>query len=349
MTTEIRIGQRLVGDGRPVYVIAEAGSNHNGNFEQANRLVDVAVAAGADAVKFQSFKAEKLYPKAAGESDYLKVSRSIYDIIREMEMPEAWVPKLAAYCREKGIEFLSSPFDEASADLLDAHVNAFKVASYEMTHAPLLRHIARFGKPMIVSTGTANLDEVKAAVETIRGEGNERIILMQCTASYPTPPAAVNARAIVTLREATGLPVGLSDHSRDAVLAPVIATALGACVIEKHFTLSNQLPGPDHAFAIEPHELAQLVSSVRTAEEMLGHGRKEMLPVEAELHSFARRSIFTTRVIRAGEALTRDNVAVLRCGKLGSGLPPEEFDRVLGKVADRDIPSDALIRLTDLR
>lgn len=347
--TQIRIADRTIGDGQPVYVIAEAGSNHNGSLEQARRLVDVAVQAGADAVKFQSFKAAKLYPRSAGESDYLKVRKSIYSIIEEMEMPDDWVPQLAEYCRSVGIEFLSSPFDEESADLLNPYVNAFKVASYEMTHAPLVRHVARFGKPMIVSTGTATIDEVRAAVEVIRSEGNEDIVLMQCTASYPTPPEAVNALVIRTLHEQTGLPVGLSDHSRDPILAPVIATALGACVIEKHFTLSNRLPGPDHEFAIEPAELMQLVRSVRTAEQMLGHGRKEMLEVEAELHAFARRSIFATRPIRAGETLSRDNIAVLRCGNLGKGLAPDELDSILGRVVAKDLVADSPIQLSDLR
>ena len=344
----IKIGAKWVGDGEPVYVVAEAGSNHNGNFDQAQRLIDVAAEAGADAVKFQNFKAARLYPRTAGESDYLKVRKSIYSIIEEMEMPEAWVPQLAAYCHEKGVEFLSSPFDEASADVLVPHVAAFKVASYEMTHVPLLRHIARFGKPMIVSTGAANLDEVRRAVQVITAEGNEQIILLQCTASYPAPPAAVNVRAMAALRAATGRPVGLSDHSRDPVIAPVVATALGACLIEKHFTLSNRLPGPDHQFAVEPHELATLVRRVRAAEEVLGHGRKEVLPEEQELHAFARRSIFATRDIPLGDTLSADNIAVLRCGKLGFGLPPEDYEALLGRKAARDIASETLIRREDL-
>jgi N,N'-diacetyllegionaminate synthase len=345
----VRIGERWVGDGHPVYVVAEAGSNHNGSYEQALRLVDVAVEAGADAVKFQNFKAARLYTRTAGESDYLQVRRSIYDIIEEMEMPEAWVPRLAAYCGERGIEFLSSPFDEASADLLAPHVNAFKVASYEMTHAPLLRHLARYGKPMIVSTGTADLDEVLRALDVIVGAGNEQIVLLQCTASYPTPLDAVNARAITTLREATGRPVGLSDHSRDPVVAPTVATALGACLIEKHFTLSNRLPGPDHQFAVEPQELALLVRSVRDAEQALGSGGKAVLPVEQELRAFARRSIFATRAIAPGETLDAAAIAVLRCGKQGHGLDPDQYDGLLGRVAARAIAADSLVRLEDLR
>jgi len=346
--TRFRIGERWVGDGEPVFIVAEAGSNHNGEFKQALQLIDVAAEAGADAVKFQHFKAAKLYPKSAGESDYLNTPRSIYDIIHDMETPDEWVPRLAEYCRTKGLAFLSSPFDEASADLLNPHVPAFKVASYEMTHAPLIRHIARKRKPMIVSTGTASLDEVMRAVEVIRSEGNEQIIVLQCTAKYPAPLEAVNAKTIVSLRNATGLPTGLSDHSRDPILAPVVAVALGACLIEKHFTLSNSLPGPDHAFAVEPHELKTLVQRVREAERALGHGRKEPLPEEQELRAFARRSIFAIRDIQVGERLSPGNVAVLRCGKLGFGLAPASLETVLGRTAAKPISAEALIRMEDL-
>jgi sialic acid synthase SpsE len=202
---------------------------------------------------------------------------------------------------------------------------------------------------MIVSTGTATLDEVIRAVAAIKAEGNDQVILLQATASYPAPPEAVNVRAMVALRKATGCLVGLSDHSRDPLIAPVVATALGACLIEKHVTLSNRLPGPDHAFAVEPAELARLVQGVRAAETVLGHGRKEVLPAEQELRAFARRSIFATRPVRAGEPLTPANVAVLRCGNLGFGLEPDQFERLLGRVAARDIPADSLIRWDDVR
>jgi N-acetylneuraminate synthase len=344
----LKLGPRWIGDGEPVFLIAEAGSNHNGSLEQALRLIDVAAEVGADAVKFQHFKASKLYPQGAGQSDYLGVPKSIYSIIEEMETPDDWVPRLASYAREKGLEFLSSPFDEASADLLAPHVNAFKVASYEMTHLPLLRHIARLGKPLLMSTGTATLDEVVRSVEVIHAAGNDQVVVLQCTASYPTPPEAVNVRALVALRAATGHLVGLSDHSRDPLTAPLLATALGACVIEKHYTLSNRLPGPDHQFAVEPHELRALVAGVRLAEQMLGHGRKETLPAEAELHAFARRSVFTTRPIRAGERLDAGNVAVLRTGKLGTGLPPEAYDRLLGRTAARDLEAERLVSWDDV-
>ncbi|MCH2539009.1 MAG: N-acetylneuraminate synthase family protein [Anaerolineales bacterium] len=348
MTERIRVGERWIGDDEPVFIIAEAGSNHNGNFNQALRLVDVAAESGADAVKFQTFKASKMYPRTAGQSDYLGVSESIYDIIKKMEMPEDWVPRLAEYCLEKKIEFISTPFDEAAVELLAPYLNIFKLASYELTHTPLVRHVASFGKPMLVSTGASSLEEVIKIVETIRSEGNDQIILCQCTASYPTLPEGVNARAMLAMRDETGCLVGLSDHSREPIIAPTVAVSLGACVIEKHFTLSNILPGPDHQFAIEPRELARLVETVRVAEKVLGHGRKELLPEEHELYDFARRSVFSTRSIEAGERLDPDCVAVLRCGKLGYGLAPEQYGSILGRAVGRDIPANSPIHLADL-
>lgn len=345
----IQIGERWVGDGEPVYIVAEAGSNHNGNFEQALQLVDVAAEAGVDAVKFQHFKAAKLYPKTAGQSDYLNNPRSIYDIIHDMEMPDEWVPRLGEYCCKKGVAFLSSPFDEASADLLEPYVPAYKIASYEMTHLPLLRHVARKRKPLIISTGTASLAEVTHALKGIRkNEGNEEIIVLQCTAKYPAPLETVNARAMVSLRDATGLLAGLSDHSRDPSLVPVVAVSLGACLIEKHFTLDRNLPGPDHAFAIEPLELKELVQRIRQTEQALGNGCKEPHPEEQELRAFARRSIFSIKEIHIGEQLNTNNVAVLRCGKLGTGLEPEALDQVLGRIAVEPIPAETLIRMDDL-
>jgi sialic acid synthase SpsE len=343
----MRIGNRWIGDGEPCYIVAEVGSNHNGSFEQALRLIDAAADAGADAVKFQSFKAARLYPRSAGRSDYLQSARSIYDIIEAMEMPDAWIAPLAEHCRGRSVEFLASPFDEESVDQIDPHVNAFKIASYEMTHAPLLAHVARKKKPVIVSTGTASLDEVLAAVERIRGAGSDRIVLLQCTACYPAPLDSVNVRAVATLRAATGLLTGLSDHSRDPIVAPMTAVALGASVIEKHYTLSNRLPGPDHAFAVEPRELAEMVRRVREVEQALGTGAKEPHAVEAELRQFARRAIFSTRPIAADEVLTVDNVAVLRAGKLEHGLEPACFPDVLGRRARRDIPAESPIRAAD--
>ncbi len=217
-----------------------------------------------------------------------------------------------------------------------------------MTHLPLVLHMARKGKPMIISTGTALLSEVGETVQAMRSTGNDQIILMQCTAKYPAPFESLNVRTIPTMSTAFDLPVGLSDHSADPVIGPVAAVACGAVMLEKHFTFSKALPGPDHQFAVEPEELHALVRSVRQTEAALGSGVKEPHPVEQEIRAFARRSIFAIRPISSGETLSRENIAVLRCGMLGSDLPPSEYERLLGRVARRDIAAESLIRLGDL-
>jgi len=347
MIRPVVIGDRTIGDGEPCFLIAEAGSNHNGLEPQAIQLIDVAASAGVDAVKFQVFRADRLYPKDAGMSDYLKIGRSIYDIIAEMEMPYAWVPALAARCREHGMLFLASVFDEESADRLAPFVDAFKIASYELTHVPLIRYLLRAGKPVIVSTGAATLAEVAETVDAVRSAGHHGLMLMQCTAAYPAPLESLNVRAIPAMKAAFDVPVGLSDHSRDPLVGPLAAVAAGANLIEKHFTLSNELPGVDHRFAVEPAELRLMTQKIRETERALGDGRKVVHPVEEELRLFARRSIFAVREIKRGETLTRENIAVLRCGKLPAGLPPKQFDEVLGRQARRDIPAERAITPDD--
>lgn len=342
------IGRRLVGDGQPCFLIAEAGSNHNGELEMALRLIDLAASTKADAVKFQLFRAQTLYSPKAGTSEYLKIARPIYDIIRDLELPYEWLPALAQRCQQAGILFLASVFDEECADRLDPFVVAHKIASYEITHLPLLEHVARKGKPLILSTGTASLDEVAESIEAIRRVGNDELLLMQCTASYPAPLESLNIRAISTMKRAFGVPVGLSDHSRDPVVGPVAAVAAGANLLEKHFTLSNQLPGPDHAFAVEPEELRRMVETVRQAERALGTGEKAVHPVEQELRQFARRSIFARRDLAAGEILDHENIAVLRCGKLEAGLPPKEYPSLLGRKTARPVRAEKAIRADDL-
>jgi N-acetylneuraminate synthase len=341
------IGGRPVGGGHRCFVIAEAGSNHNGNLDQARRLIDVAAEAAADAVKFQLFRARALYARGAGQTDYLKLPRSIYEIIGELEMPYEWLPRLAEHARERGILFLASVFDEEAADRLDPFVEAFKIASYEMTHLPLVGHLAGKGKPLIVSTGTASLDEVRETVQHVRDRGNPGLALMQCTAAYPAPLDALNLRAIATMKAAFGVPVGLSDHSRDPLVAPMAAVALGADLLEKHFTLSNQLPGPDHPYAVEPRELAQMIAKVREVEDALGTGEKRVQPVEEELRRFARRAVYAVRAIAPGEPFTRENVAVLRSGKLEPGLPPKAYESLLGRRAARAIAVEAPITAAD--
>lgn len=344
---KIKIENRQIGDDYPCFIIAEAGSNHNGSLESAKQLIDIAAGADADAVKFQVFRAHRLYPKTAGISHYLKTGKSIYDIIAEMEMPYDWLPVLAEYSNKKGLFFMASAFDEESLESLDPFVRAHKIASYEMTHLPLVQAVAEKRKPVLISTGTANLEEVAETVQAFRETKNPELALFQCTAAYPAPLNAINARAIPLMKAAFQVPTGLSDHSRDPIIAPVTAVACGANLIEKHFTLSNDLPGPDHRFAVEPDELRLMVRKIREAEETLGSGEKLMQPIESELRLFARRSIFATKPIAAGQPLTKDNIAVLRCGNLEAGLPPRYFRELLGRKARRHIAAESAVRIDD--
>jgi sialic acid synthase SpsE len=328
---EVRIGDRVIGETHPVYIIAEAGNNHNGRLDIARRLIEVAAEAGADAVKFQVYRAGEVYPRSAGVSSYLKREESVFDLIADLEMPWEWLPALADHCSKCSVAFLASVFGEESADRVDPFVQAFKVASYEMSHVPLIDHLLKKGKPLIVSTGASELEEVREMVDRVESRRNSGLALMQCTAAYPAPLESLNLRAMATMKQNFGTPVGLSDHSRHPLVGPMVAAAMGADLIEKHFTLSNRLPGPDHSFAVEPDELASLVHHVRAVEAAAGRPEKIVDPVEAELRRFARRSIFTTRRIAMGELLTRDNVAVLRCGQLDAGLPPSDLPRILGR------------------
>ncbi len=347
--TRFRAGRREIGDGRPCFIIAEAGSNHNGRLSMAMKLIDVAARAGADAVKFQTFRASRLYSPRAGKSDYLKVDKSIVDIIRGMEMPYDWIPKLAARCRAKGLAFISTPFDEESADRLAPHLDVFKIASYELNHEPLLRHVARFRKPMIVSTGAAKPEEVDRSVSLLRRLRVPGIAVLQCTARYPALVESLNVRVLESYRRRYRCPAGLSDHSRDPLTGPLTAAALGADLLEKHYTLDNDLPGPDHRFAVEPDELAELVRRVREVERARGDGVKRVHPTEIELRKFARRSLFAVADIAPGERFTRANVAVLRNGKMPPGLPPADLERVLGHVCARRLSAGRPIDSRSLR
>ena len=336
--------KKKIGDGHPSFVIAEAGSNHNGSLRRAVKLIDIVADAGADAVKFQTFKADKLYVKTAGQSRYLKLNESIYGVIKEMEMPRTWIPKLARYCEKKKIIFLSSPFDQEAVDLLDPYVPAFKIASYEMTDHPLVEYIAKKGKPLLMSTGTADLKEVSEAVEVIRRAGNQNLILMQCTAKYPAPLDSLNLKTIITMKEKFQLPVGLSDHSQEWNIAPLAAVALGANCLEKHFTISRRFKGPDHRFSIEPKELRNMVQMIRLIEQTLGDGIKKTLKVEKELHRFARRSIFAIKDLRPGEKFTSENVSILRCGNQKGYLHPRDYSKLLKSIATRKIRANMPIK-----
>jgi N-acetylneuraminate synthase len=330
------------------YVIAEAGSNHNRDFRLAGGLIDAAADAGADAVKFQLFRADRLYPPGAGPAEYLANGEDVHDLVARMELPEEWLPGLARLAGGRGLDLLVTPFDEVSADAVDPFVAVHKLASYELTHEPLLRHVAAKRKPLLLSTGAADLEEVGAAVAVAREAGARELVLLQCTAAYPARLDAVNVGAIADLRERFGCPAGLSDHSGDPVIAPVLAVGLGAVAIEKHVTLDRTLPGPDHAFALEPDELRRMVEAVRLAELARGSGLKEVHPDETELRAFARRSVFATRDIRAGEVLDAGAIAVLRRGSLGEGLPPSAYPGLLGRRATRDVAARSPLTAADV-
>lgn len=332
--------------GRKVFVIAEAGSNWRvgtpaRDLAMAYRLIDAAAEARADAVKFQTYRAETVYVPNAGVSGYLSksgISKPINELFKNLEMPYGMVPKLAARCRRRKIEFMSTPFSEADFRAVDSHVRVHKIASYEITHPALIRLAARSKKPTILSTGAATLEDIDWAVSEFRRHGGRDLSLMQCTAKYPAPFEALNLRAIPALITRYRVPVGLSDHSFDPVAAPVAAVALGATLIEKHFTTDRSLPGPDHAFAIECGELVGLVRAVRGAEKALGTGKKDVLPEEKELRAYAQRAVQAIRPIRRGEVLREgENVAVLRPGSRTKGMHPRFLAKAEGRPARRAI------------
>ena len=344
ISKKFKIGNKIIGSNHPTFIIAEAGANYkiskdiDKNFKHALKLIDIASKAGADAVKFQLYRAKKLYVEKAGNADYISNKKSIYDIIKDMEMPYEWIPKLKKYCDKKNIIFLCTPFDEESVDELEKNnIQAYKTASYSISHIPLISYIAKKEKPMIISTGASNLNDIKKAVNTIKKKGNKKISLMQCTAKYPAPLESINLNVISGLIKEFNVPVGLSDHSRDPIIAPMGAVALGARIIEKHFTTDNNLPGPDHNFAILPDELELLVNSIRKLELALGKNLKSVQSYEKELYCFARRSIYAIKDIKKGKILNKENICVLRSGKHKKGLDPDKFENILGKKAIKDI------------
>ncbi len=316
---------------REVFIIAEAGSNWRmgtpaRDLAMAKTLIDVAAEAGADAVKFQSFRPETLYVQGAGSSGYLAdsgITATMEEIFADLTMPHDMLPALAEHARKAGIGFMSTTFSAADFAAVDPLVGVHKIASYEISHIRLIELAARSGKPTVMSTGAATLGDVAWAVEHYHRCGGRALCLMQCTAKYPAPIESLNLGAMPELARTFGVSAGFSDHSRDPVVGPMAAAALGARVIEKHFTLDNRLPGPDHAFAVTPAELGQLVKAVRAASSARGAGVKDVLPVEAELASFAQRGVQAIRPIAPGDVLTEDgNIAILRPGRQTKGVHP---------------------------
>lgn len=335
---EVSIGPWRIGPDQPCFIIAEAGVNHNGSREMAFRLVDAAVHAQANAVKFQTFVSEQVIsaaaPKAAYQRETTGSGESQLEMVKKLEFPPQVFGEIQNYCKSAGILFLSTPFEESSADVLEAlDVPAFKIPSGEVTNFPFLKHVARKGRPMIVSTGMADLEEVRAAVGVIRNCGHPELILLHCVSSYPANPASVNLRSMHTLAQEFSVPIGFSDHTLGIEVA-LAAAALGATVIEKHLTLDKTLPGPDHRASLEPNEFAAMVRGIRMVESALGDGRKRPSPEELDTASVARKSLVSTRALTRGTILTEDAVAIRRPG---TGLAPAMRSQLIGRRLSRDI------------
>ena len=328
-----------------IYIIAEAGVNHNGSYELACRLADAALEAGADCIKFQTFKAEKLVSKNAEKAQYQKAATgdtSQQEMLKKLELSYEEFISLKKYCESIGIAFLSTPFDFESIDFLNSIGMPFwKVPSGEVTNLPYLRAVARTGKPVVMSTGMCTMDEIASSVQALRESGAGEITLLHCNTEYPTPYEDVNLRAMQTIRDTFGLEVGYSDHTK-GIEVPVAAAAMGAVIIEKHFTLDRNMEGPDHKASLEPQELKDMVASIRHIEAALGSGVKEPSPSEKKNMAVARKSIVAARAIRAGDLLTEDNITVKRPG---TGISPMRWDEVLGTRAVRDYAEDEMIEL----
>lgn len=328
---------------QPVYVIAEAGVNHNGDVQLAHRLIDAARQAGADAVKFQTFRTERLVTRAAAMADYQRenIGRSLsqFEMLKELELSFDDFRALQEHARRAGIEFLSTPDDEESLDFLAdvLQLKLLKVGSGEVNNLPFLRRIGAKGRPVVLSTGMATLGEVERAIATLTGGRKLALTLLHCTSSYPCPLGQVNLRAMQTLREAFGLPVGYSDHTVGCEVA-VAATALGACVIEKHFTLDRLMPGPDHAASLDPVQLAEMIRMIRGVEMAMGSARKGPTDVELATRRIVRRRAVAARALPQGQQLVAEDLAFKRSGE---GIDVEFADLLPGRRLNRPLDADA--------
>jgi sialic acid synthase SpsE len=335
----IKVADNLaIGDGERCFVIAEVGANHNRSMSLAKELVDAAVEAKADAVKFQIYTAEGLYSRRTPmHSGY---SKDLFSLIKEIETPRDWLPELSEYCASRGIVFFATPFDFAAVDELDPLSPLFKIASFELVDLPLISYCASKGKPMIISTGLATLGEIEDAYGAALEAGNPNVAFLQCASTYPAPPSIMNLRSMETIHRAFGTPVGLSDHTTGIHIS-VAAVAMGAKIIEKHFTLDRTMEGPDHPFAIEPRELCEMVRQIRDVEAALGDGRKlGPRPEEMEFYQKARRSVHAAVDIPAGTVITQEMLTVKRPGY---GIRPKFVPLIVGRAAKCHIEADQWI------
>lgn len=349
LSMNIEIGNVIVGSQEPCFIIAEAGVNHNGSLDLALRLVDAAVDAGANAVKFQTFKSEKVVSAGAPKAEYQVAStgnsESQLEMVRRLELSYEAFGRIYDYCQRRGILFLSTPFDEESCDFLDGlGMSAFKIPSGEITNLPFLRHIALKGKPIIMSTGMSTMAEINDALACVDATGNKKVIVLHCVSCYPASPSSVNLRVLAAMRDSLRVDIGYSDHTL-GIEIPLAAVALGACLIEKHFTLDRKLTGPDHQASLEPHELKAMVEGIRKVEASLGDGLKR--PTEAELKTAqcARRSLVAACDMLAGTVIADEMVAILRPG---TGLPPSMKPSVVGRRLLVDLREGELFSLEKL-
>ena len=331
-----------------ILIIAEAGVNHNGDLALAKRLIDVAADAGADLVKFQTFSADHLATRQAKKADYQCVTtgsaETQHQMLSRLELSANMHHELIAYCATRKIGFFSTGFDIESVDfLISLGINHFKIPSGEITNLPYLHHIGQFSKPVIISTGMATMGDIEAAIDVLEQAGTVRSLItaLHCTTEYPTPMAEVNLRAMQSMQAAFGVAVGYSDHTAGIEVA-IAAVALGATVIEKHFTLDKNLPGPDHKASLEPDELKAMVSAIRNIEIALGDGIKRLTPSEARNKPVARKSLVASKVIKVGEVLSAENITTKRPG---TGISPMNWDAVMGRKAVRCFAEDELIEI----
>jgi N,N'-diacetyllegionaminate synthase len=341
-----KIGNKVIGDGNPAFIIAEAGVNHNGDINLAKELVDKAVFAGVDAIKFQTFKTEKLVTGYADMAEYQKKnigsSDSQFNMLKKLELSYESFIELKEYCKHKEIMFLSTPFDFESADFLKSiGMKAFKISSADLTNIPLLKHIAKFNKPIILSSGMATLSEIEEALNAIYSLGNKEVAVLHCTSNYPAKLQSINLNAMNTIKNAFKIVSGYSDHTK-GITVPIAAAAMGGNIIEKHFTLDKTMEGPDHKASLSPQELKDMVVAIRDVEMALGTGIKMYNISEEDTMRAARKSIVVARDIKAGEVI---ELIDLDFKRPGTGVSPKFYMDIVGKKTNRDIKLDEQIAL----
>jgi N,N'-diacetyllegionaminate synthase len=338
----ITIGNRVIGGDAPCFIVAEIGANHNQQFDIARQLIDVAVQAGADAVKFQSFTVENWLSKDFTDFPTMTGEKDLHSALKRTELTYDMYARIAEYCKQQCIICFSTPSHKTDVDrLYELGTPAFKFGAVQVTDLPTIAHAAQYGLPIILSTGASDMSEVMQAVETVLDTGNDQLALLHCTSLYPCQDSnLLNLNILRSFQAMFDFPIGYSDHTLDPVVVPVAAVALGAKIIEKHITLDRSSQGPDHAFALEPAELARMVEAIRKTEQALGKAYRRLLPEEAEIARTGRRSLVATRDIKAGEVIRAGDLTSKRPG---TGIAPRHLDLVVGRVARRDIQADRVL------